>query len=166
MITNHQDKKLISAIHQYQRHRDKYGPIHRLLAGIGKLRHAIWTILSASDIHRDATVAQGVRFPHLRCVVVHQDAVIEEGCMIMQGVTLGQTHIVGAPHICSGVYIGAGAKILGAIRIGKNSRIGANAVVLSDVPDNSTAVGIPARIILRENSSIFQEIAKIDQSQD
>jgi len=86
--------------------------------------------------------------------------------MIMQGVTLGQTHIAGAPYICSGVYIGAGAKILGAIRIGKNSRIGANAVVLSDIPENSTAVGIPARIILRENSSIFQEIAKIDQSQD
>lgn len=164
MITNYQDKKLISAIHQYQRHRDKHGPIHRLLRGIGKLRHAMWTILSASDIHRDATIAKGVSFPHLCCVVVHQDTVIEEGCMIMQGVTLGQTHIIGAPYICTGVYIGAGAKILGAIRIGKNSRIGANAVVLSDIPENSTAVGMPARIILRENSSNFQGLVKNDSS--
>ena len=53
----------------------------------------------------------------------------------------------GAPHICEGVMIGTGACVLGPIKIGKYSKIGANAVVISDVPDYATAVGVPAKII-------------------
>ena len=67
--------------------------------------------------------------------------------MIMQQVTIGELSDGLAPVIGSRVYIGAGAKILGKVIIGNGVRIGANAVVLCDVPDNSTAVGIPARII-------------------
>ena len=66
--------------------------------------------------------------------------------MIMQQVTIGQTALPGAPTIERGAYLGAGAKVLGAIRIGQNARVGANAVVLDDVPDDATAVGVPARI--------------------
>jgi serine O-acetyltransferase len=65
----------------------------------------------------------------------------------MQQVTLGQVATAGAPTVCRGAFIGAGAKVLGPIRIGEGARIGANAVVLTDVPDGATAVGIPARII-------------------
>lgn len=146
----YRDRKLINAIHDYQRHRADRGTVGRLLCFWGKLRHAFWSAVTGSDIHRDATIAATVSFPHLTGVVIHQDAVIEDGCMIMQQVTLGQTARSGAPLVAQGAYIGAGAKVLGPVRIGRNARIGANAVVLRDVPDNATAVGIPARIVLKE----------------
>ena len=150
MFMQYRDRKLINAIHVYQRHRADRGPVGRLLCFWGKLRHAFWSAVTGSDIHRDATIAATVSFPHLTGVVIHQDAVIEDGCMIMQQVTLGQTASSGAPLVAQGAYIGAGAKVLGPVRIGRNARIGANAVVLRDVPDNATAVGIPARILLKE----------------
>ncbi len=145
MLLHHRDRKLIAAIHAYQRHRVKAGPVARLCCAWAKLRHALWSALSGSDISRDARIAASVSFPHLTGVVIHEDAVVGENCMIMQQVTLGQTAIPGAPMVEPGVYIGAGAKVLGPVRIGRNARIGANAVVLRDVPDNATAVGVPAR---------------------
>jgi len=142
-------EKLIASIHQYQKHRSSRGPIGRVLCRVGKLRHVFWTLITGSDINREAQIAKGVRFPHPNGVVVHQDAVIGEGCLIMQQVTLGQTATAGAPTVCDGAYIGAGAKVIGKVRIGERARVGANAVVLVDVPDDATAVGIPARIIQR-----------------
>lgn len=65
----------------------------------------------------------------------------------MQQVTLGQLAKGGAPVVERGAYLGAGAKVLGSVRIGAGARIGANAVVLTDIPPNCTAVGIPARIV-------------------
>ena len=69
--------------------------------------------------------------------------------MLFQQVTLGTHHDDQAPVLGADVLVGAGAKILGGVRIGNHARIGANAVVLCDVPDHATAVGIPARIIQR-----------------
>ncbi len=146
MFLHHRDRKLIAAIHAYQYHRAGTGPLARLLCAWAKLRHALWSVLSGSDISRDARIAASTSFPHLTGVVIHQDAVVGGDCMIMQQVTLGQTATDGAPTVERGTYIGAGAKVLGRIRIGQNARIGANAVVLQDVPDNATAVGVPARI--------------------
>lgn len=147
MFLHYRDRKLIAAIHAYQRHRSDRGMVGRLICAWAKLRHAVWSVVTGSDIHRDATIAPSVSFPHLTGVVIHQDAVVEEGCMIMQQVTLGQTSKAGAPTVATGAYIGAGAKVLGRIRIGRDARVGANAVVLQDVPDHATAVGVPARII-------------------
>jgi serine O-acetyltransferase len=79
-------------------------------------------------------------------VVIHPDSVIGINCMIMQQVTLA-VGPNGAPHLGAHVDVGAGAKILGGVRIGTDAQIGANAVVLTDVPDGATAVGVPARII-------------------
>lgn len=146
MFLHHRDRKLIAAIHAYQRYRARTGPLARLGCGWAKLRHAFWSALTGSDISRDAKISASVSFPHLTGVVIHQDAVVGDDCMIMQQVTLGQTATDGAPVVDRGAYIGAGAKVLGAVRIGQNARIGANAVVLQDVPDNATAVGVPARI--------------------
>jgi len=112
----------------------------------------IWSVISSSEVHRDAKIAEGTQFPHLNGVVVHQGAEIAPRCMIMQQVTLGQTGTSGAPKVGEGVYIGAGARVLGDISIGDNARIGANAVVLKDVPANATAVGVPAVWKLRERS--------------
>ena len=152
MFLHFRDRKLIAAIHAYQRHRSDRRLPGRLLCFWAKLRHAFWSMVTGSDIHRDATIAASVSFPHLTGVVIHQDAVIEEDCMIMQQVTIGQTSSSGAPTVANGAYVGAGAKVLGRVRIGRKARVGANAVVLQDVPDNATAVGVPARIIARTMS--------------
>ena len=84
----------------------------------------------------------------LNGIVIHYNVSIGRNCTICQQVTIGDKNKDDCNvHIGDNVYIGAGAKILGHITIGNNVTIGANAVVLRDVPDNSIAVGIPARII-------------------
>lgn len=89
--------------------------------------------------------------------------VLDYRCKIGNNVRIDQHVTIGirwdetvAPIIGDNVRIGAGAKVLGSIRIGNNVRIGANAVVLADVPDGATAVGIPARIILRQEGVCAQ----------
>lgn len=153
MLTNNRDARLIKAIHTYQKHRDRRGPSAWLGRVVGKVRYEFWSILSASDIHRDATIDASVRFPHPNGVVIHQSSVVEGGCMIMQQVTLGQLATGAGPRLRRDVYVGAGAKLLGPITIGEGARIGANAVVLDDVPSFATAVGAPARIILRSDKT-------------
>lgn len=99
---------------------------------------------------------------HGAAIVIGQTSIIGDNCVIYHGVTLGSTEIEldkearRHPKIGTGVVIGAGAKILGPIEIHDGAKIGANAVVLKDVPENSTAVGIPARNLLKrsENSEI------------
>ena len=90
-------------------------------------------------------------FPHgLNGIIIHPKSVIGKNVTIHQQVTLGYRYKYNyAPVIGDNVFIGAGAKILGKIHVGNNVRIGANAVVVSDVPDNCTVVGVPARIIRR-----------------
>jgi len=83
-------------------------------------------------------------------VVIGETAEIGDDCTLYHGVTLGGTSWDKGkrhPTLLTGVVVGAGAKILGPITIGKSARIGSNAVVVKDVPDNATAVGIPARIL-------------------
>ena len=121
--------------------------ISRVILKFSKFRYRFWSIISGADIHRDAKICADLLLPHPSGVVIHRDAVIKPGCMIMQQVTIGQLSEPSAPKIGRGVYIGAGAKILGDISIGDSSKIGANAVVLIDVPENATAVGVPAMVI-------------------
>ncbi|HEY0562524.1 MAG TPA: serine O-acetyltransferase, partial [Methylophilus sp.] len=86
-------------------------------------------------------------------VVIGETAVIGDDCTLYHGVTLGGTSWNKGkrhPTLEQGVVIGAGAKVLGPITIGKNAKIGSNAVVVKDVPENATAVGIPARILEEE----------------
>lgn len=147
MLTDHRDKRLIRAIHLFQRHKGRRGPISAVVRIYAKQAHAFWSIVSGSDISRRAQIAKTVRFPHPTGVVVHADAVIEDGCQIQQQVTIGQRIGKAAPVLKKGCYIGAGAKVLGGITIGEGARVGANAVVIEDVPAGCSAVGIPARIL-------------------
>lgn len=149
MLTTDRDKKLLAAMHRYQRGAAGRGPFAWIARQRGKLGHMLWSLLSGSDIARNARIDASARFPHLTGVVIHRDAVVGPDCLIMQQVTLGQLAGEGAPHLEAGVYAGAGARILGPVRIGQGARIGANAVVLEDVPAGATAVGIPARIVQR-----------------
>ena len=101
-----------------------------------------------------ATACIGRRFviDHFGGIVIHGHAVIGDDCVIRQGVTIGNKTLdkpLDAPTIGSRVNIGAGAKLIGKITIGDDCDIGANAVVITDVPSGSIAVGVPAQIKVR-----------------
>ena len=95
-----------------------------------------------------ADIGPGLRIWHFGNIIVHPDAVIGANCTLRQGVTIGNRQNDGAvPRIGNNVEFGAYAQVLGGVSIGNNCKIGALSVVLCDVPDNATAVGIPARIV-------------------
>ena len=110
--------------------------------------------LTGVEIHPGATIGKGLFIDHGTGVVIGETAEIGDNCTIYQGVTLGGTgKDVGKRHPTLGnnVMVGAGAKVLGPVKIGDNAKIAAGAVVLQDVPENCTAVGIPARIVRKGN---------------
>lgn len=102
------------------------------------------------EIHPGATIGERFFIDHGTGVVIGETTIIGNDVTIYQGVTLGGTGKQSGkrhPTIGNNVVVGAGAKILGSFTIGNNVNIGANAVVLSDIPDNSTVVGIPGRVV-------------------
>lgn len=102
------------------------------------------------EIHPGAVIGKGFFIDHGTGVVIGETTEIGDNCVIYQGVTLGGTgKETGKRHPTLGnnVMVGAGAKVLGPVKIGNNVKIAAGAVVLTDIPDNSTAVGVPARIV-------------------
>ena len=108
--------------------------------------------LTGIEIHPGATIGKGLFIDHGTGVVIGETAEIGDNCTIYQGVTLGGTgKDVGKRHPTLGnnVMVGAGAKVLGPFKIGDNAKIASNAVVLEEIPADSTAVGIPARVIKR-----------------
>ena len=105
------------------------------------------------EIHPGAKIGKGLMIDHGMGVVIGETAEIGDNCTLYQGVTLGGTgKDLGKRHPTLGnnVMVGAGAKVLGPFKIGDNTKIAANAVVLEEIPDNCTAVGIPAKIVRRE----------------
>lgn len=122
----------------------------RLISQYGKF-------LTGIEIHPGATIGKGLFIDHGTGVVIGETAVIGDNCTLYQGVTLGGTgKDKGKRHPTLGdnVMIGSGAKVLGPFAVGSNSKIAANAVVLSEVPENSTCVGVPARIVKINNKRI------------
>ena len=102
------------------------------------------------EIHPGATIGRRLVIDHGMGIVIGETAEIGDDCLIYHGVTLGGTgKDVGKRHptIGNNVLIGIGAKVLGPIKVGDNSRIAANSVVLREIPEDSTAVGIPARVV-------------------
>ena len=102
------------------------------------------------EIHPGATIGKRVCIDHGNGIVIGETTEIGDDCMIYQGVTLGGTgKDVGKRHptLKNGVMVGSGAKVLGPITIGNNAKVAAGAVVVKDVPDNCTVVGVPGRIV-------------------
>ena len=116
------------------------------------------------EIHPGATIGRGMVIDHGMGVVIGETAEIGDNCTIYQGVTLGGTgQDLGKRHPTLGnnVMVGAGAKVLGPFTIGDNTKIAANAVVLEEIPENCTAVGIPAKIVRREGMRVEDPLDQI-----
>jgi len=116
------------------------------------------------EIHPGATIGKGLFIDHGMGVVVGETAVIGDNCTIYQGVTLGGTGTEKGkrhPTLGNNVMVGCGAKILGPFTVGDNSKIAAGAVVLSEVPPNSTCVGVPARIVKLEGVRVECDLDQI-----
>jgi serine O-acetyltransferase len=123
---------------------------------LSRVINGISSFLTKTDIHPACTIGRRVFIDHAIGVVIGATAIVEDDVLIYQGVTLGGVSLDKGkrhPTVKSNTVIGSGAKVLGNITIGKNSKIGANSVVVCDVPDNSTAVGVPAKIIRRDNKN-------------
>lgn len=118
------------------------------------------------EIHPEATIGRNLFIDHGMGVVIGQTTVIGDNCTIYQNVTLGGTgKECGKRHptLLDNVVVGAGAKVLGNITIGNNCKIGANSVVLKDVPDNATVVGV-GRIITKEvDASSIENVADFEK---
>lgn len=109
--------------------------------------------LTGIEIHPGAKIGRGLFIDHGMAVVIGETAELGDNCTLYQGVTLGGTgKDVGKRHPTLGnnVMVGAGAKVLGPFKVGDNAKIAANAVVLKEIPPNSTAVGIPAQVVRRD----------------
>ena len=113
--------------------------------------------MTGIEIHPGARIGKRFFIDHGMGVVIGETAVIGDGVLLYQGVTLGGTGVEKGkrhPTIGNNVVIGAGAKVLGNIIVGDNAYIGANAVVIKDIPPNSTVVGVPGRITRQEGKKI------------
>ena len=116
------------------------------------------------EIHPGAQIGKGFFIDHGNGVIIGETTVIGDNVTLYQGVTLGGTGKEQGkrhPTIGNNVMISAGAKVLGSFKIGDNSKIGAGSVVLEEVPPNSTVVGVPGRVVKRDNIHLPQE--ELDQ---
>ena len=155
---------LYSGVHAMAAHRianrlQKEGKYFSARAVSQAARH-----LTGIEIHPGATIGKGLFIDHGMGVVIGETTEIGDNCTIYQGVTLGGTgKDVGKRHPTLGdnVMVGAGAKVLGPVKIGSNSKIAANAVVLREVPENSTAVGIPAKVVRRDGVKVNNDLDQI-----
>ncbi|MFP5211450.1 MAG: serine O-acetyltransferase [Acidobacteriota bacterium] len=123
----------------------------RMLSQLGRF-------LTGVDIHPGSTIGRRLFIDHATGVVIGETAIVGNDVTMYQGVTLGGTgkeHGKRHPTICDNVFIGNNANVLGNITVGENSRVGAGSVVLTDVPPNSTVVGVPAHIVYRDGQRVL-----------
>lgn len=132
---------------------------HRLFL-LAKLHAQFWRFFTGIEIHPGAKIAPGVFIDHGMGLVIGETAIIEEDVVLFHGVTLGGTgkdkgkrH----PTIKKGALISAHAQILGPITIGENAKIGAGAVVIFDIPNEATAVGVPAKIVRMKGKKLEEK---------
>ncbi len=131
--------------------RHKLRLLARLLSQVGRF-------FTGVDIHPGALIGRRLFIDHATGVVIGETAIVGSDVTMYQGVTLGGTgkgHGKRHPTICDRVFIGNNANILGNVTVGENSRVGAGSVVLTDVPPNSTVVGVPAHIVYRNGERVL-----------
>lgn len=124
---------------------------------IGRWFSQLARLLTGIEIHPGAKIGRRLFIDHGMAVVIGETTIVGDDVTLYQGVTLGGTgkeHGKRHPTIEDNVVVGGGAKILGNIIVGKNCRIGAGSVVLRNVPENSTVVGVPGHIVFREGKRV------------
>ena len=124
---------------------------------VARLLSQVSRFLTGTEIHPGAKLGRRFFIDHALGVVIGETAIVGDDVTLYQGVTLGGTgkeHGKRHPTLLDNVVVGSGAKILGNITVGHNCRIGAGSVVLRNVPDESTVVGVPGHIIFREGKRV------------
>ena len=145
---------------------------YRLAHKLYMKKHYFWARLVSQrgvrktgiEIHPGAQIGKGFFIDHGNGVIIGETTIVGDNVTLYQGVTLGGTGKEQGkrhPTIGNNVMISAGAKVLGSFTIGDNSKIGAGSVVLEEVPPNSTVVGVPGRVVKRNNISLPQD--ELDQ---
>lgn len=153
------------SVHALFWHRVAHALFKIKLKFLARLISQVVRLLTGIEIHPGAKIGRGVMIDHGMGVVIGETAEVGDNCTIYQCVTLGGTgKDVGKRHptIGNNVMIGSGAKVLGPFKVGDNSKIAANAVVLNEVPPNSTCVGVPARIVKMNDVKI--DFGSLDQT--
>lgn len=146
-----------SGLHAVIFHRVAHWFYERNFFLIARLISQFSRFLTGIEIHPGAKIGKGLLIDHGSGVVIGETAEIGDNCLIYQGVTLGGTgkeHGKRHPTLGNNVMVGSGARVLGPFKVGDNAKIAANAVVLEEVPENSTAVGVPARIVRIEGQKV------------
>ena len=141
---------LYQGVHAILFHRVSHWLYKHNLLFLARLNSQIARHCTGIEIHPGATIGRRLVIDHGMGIVIGETAEIGDDCLIFLGVTLGGTgkdHGKRHPTIGNNVLISCGAKVLGPFKVGDNARIAANAVVLSEVPEDATAVGIPAQIV-------------------
>lgn len=126
---------------------------------IPRVMSQITRFFTGIEIHPGAQVGKRFFIDHGMGVVIGETSIIGDDVLLYQGVTLGGTgkdHGKRHPTLHNNIVVGSGAKILGNIEIGDNVRVGAGSVVISDVPQDSTVVGIPGRVVIHQDRKIHQ----------
>jgi len=150
---------LYPSVHARIYHSISHSLYNKKLYFAARLVSQIARWLTGIEIHPGAKIGKGLFIDHGMGVVIGETAEIGENVVMYHGVTLGGTGSLKGkrhPTIGNNVFIGTDAKILGPITIGDGAKVGANAVVLEDVPMNATAVGVPARIIMKKSKAIIE----------
>jgi serine O-acetyltransferase len=140
------------AVYRFGRRVDarRAGPWRKVQEQVYWLAYRFTETFTGIGIPKSVRVGPGLKIWHFGNIFVHGDSVIGANCTLRQGVTIGNRVEGGpAPVLEDDVELGAYAQVLGAVRVGRGAKVGAMSVVLNDVPDGATAVGIPARIIER-----------------
>ena len=141
---------LYPSIHARLAHTISHFLYKKNLLFLARLISQIARFLTAIEIHPGATLGAGILIDHGMGVVIGETAELGDRITIYHGTTLGGTGKEKGkrhPTVGDNVVIGAGSKVLGNIKIGSNSKIGANSVVLDDVPEGATVVGIPGKVV-------------------
>lgn len=148
-------------LHAIILHRVAHFFYRRRLFFIARLISHFSRFLTQIEIHPGARIGEGFFIDHGAGVVIGETTEIGDNVTIYQGVTLGGTGKEKGkrhPTIGNNVVISTGAKVLGAIYVGDNSKIGAGSVVLKDVPPNSTVVGVPGKVVVRDGQRVQEPI--------
>jgi len=124
-----------------------------------RMLRLLQTLFYAIELGNEIHLDHGVYFVHTLGTVVGGDAVIGEGCVFFGNNTIGAARFKGSPTLGKHVVIGAGVRVIGKIEVGDDCFLGANAVVVSSIPANKVAVGIPARVIASNSEAgIIEEM--------